>query len=286
MIQIATAPPCGNAAAIMVSPDRGAEAWSLLRRLDDEFDGVDDDEAVVVATGENDDTILDLDNLVNGTPYYYLHYCLTDDAWLPSGSIHSVTPAYRDQPSFQTPDVAGTVRQRLDLGLRAELALKRIGHPSGAIPVLTAPPQIETARLPIVTVMLEQRTSEVRGVGELILADDFEDALWTCHEGWLDRSTLQIIVWALNPDDRARLRNAVQRVLMLNLPIFDHAGLTQIDLAESEAADFESFNAPVYQSVFSFTCLHPAIVIDRVPPINHVESYPNGERPNDNFGSY
>lgn len=279
MIQLASAPPCGNAAAILVSPDPGALAWTLLRRLDDDFVGVDDDEAVVVASGEAEEQILDVGGLSNGTPYYYLHYCLHDDEWLPSGSVHSVTPAYRDQPYFQSPDVAATVRQRLDLGLRAELALQRIGHPAGVIPVLTAPPQIETARLPIVTVMLEQRVSEVRGVGELILPDRFEDALWTCHEGWLDRSTVQIIAWALNPDDRARLRNAIQRVLMLNLPIFDDAGLAQIDLAESEDADFESFNAPVYQSVFTFSCLHPAIVIDRVPPINHVESYPNGERP-------
>ena len=30
--------------------------------------------------------------------------------------------------------------------------------------------------------------------------------------------------------ESARLRNAIQRVLMLNLPIFDDAGLAQIDL--------------------------------------------------------
>ena len=281
MIQLASAPPCGNAAALLVSPDAGALAWSLLRRTDDDFVGVDDDDAVVVATGEGPDQVLDVDGLINGTTYHYLHYCLHDDVWRPSGHVHTVTPAYRDQPYFHLPDVAATVRQRLDLGLRAELALQRLSHPAGAIPVLTAPPQIETARLPIVTVMLEQRVSEVRGVGELILPDRFEEALWTTHEGWLDRSTIQIIGWSLNPDDRARLRNAIQRVLMLNLPVFDNAGFTQIDLQESDDADFESFNAPVYQSVFTLSCLHPAIVIDRVPPINHIESYPNGERPND-----
>ena len=134
--------------------------------------------------------------------------------------------------------------------------------------------------------MLERRASEERGIGELILPDVFEDALWTCHEGWLDRSSIQIVAWALNPADRARLRDAIQRVLMLNLPVFDAVGFAQIDVQETEDADFESFNAPVYQSIFSFSCLHPAIVIDRVTPIHHIESYPNGERSNDSSYSF
>lgn len=286
MIQFASAPPCGNAAAILVSPDAGATSWALLRRLDDGFTDVEDAEAVTVETGVTDDQVLDVDDLVNGITYFYQHFCLVDDVWQVSGDPRSVIPAYCDQPLFHSPDVAATVRQRLDLGLRAELALQRLSHPSGAVPVLSAPPQLEATKPPIVTVMLERRASEARGIGELILPDIFEEELWTCHEGWLDRSTIQIIAWALNPADRIRLRDAIQRVLMLNLPVFDNAGLTQIDIEDSEAFDFETFNAPIYQSVFSFTCLHPAIVIDRVTPIHYVESYPNGERPNDTGYSF
>lgn len=281
MIQLASAPPCGNAAAILVSPDDGATAWALLRRLDDGFTDVEDAEAITVETGVTDDQVLDVGDLVNGTTYFYQHFCLVDGVWRVSGDPRGVIPAYRDQPLFHSPDVAATVRQRLDLGLRAELALHRLSHPSGAIPVLRAPPQIETTKPPVVAVMLERRAAEVRGIGELILPDKFEDELWTCHEGWLDRSTVQIVAWALNPDDRNRLRDAIQRVLMLNLPVWDAFGFTQVDTPESEDFDFESYNAPLYQSVFSFTCLHPAVVIDRVTPIHHIESYPNGERPND-----
>ena len=141
MIQLATAPPCGNAAAILVSPDAGATAWALLRRLDEAFSDVDDAAAVTVETGgANADNVLDIDGLINGTTYFYQHFCLVDGVWQASGDPHSVVPAYRDQPLFHAPDVAAFVRQRLDLGLRAELSLRRISHQDGAILVLSAPP--------------------------------------------------------------------------------------------------------------------------------------------------
>jgi hypothetical protein len=273
MIQIAQAMPCGNAAALLIRPVPGASGWRLLRRTDDEF--TDEDDGLVVESGDDDDagTVVDTDNLINGTTYYYLCFCRFEDTWAASGGFHTVVPHYEDQPDFHSPDPAAFVRLRLDLGLAGELALGRISHSKGRVPVLSAPPQIDQVPLPLVTVMLESRGSEVRAVGEEIIPDIFDagDDLWSEHEGWLDRSRLQIIVWSLNPDERKALRDAVQRVLMLNLPLFDHANFTQIDLNESEQADFQSFNAPVYQAVFDFSCLHPSIVRGRVLPIRHTE---------------
>lgn len=273
MIQIAQAMPCGNAAALLIRPVPGADGWRLLRREDEDF--TDEADGLLVDSGDDDasGTVVDTDNLINGTPYYYQCFCQFEDQWAASGGYHTVTPAYEDQPDFHFPDPAAYVRLRLDLGLAAELALGRIKHSKNRVPVLSAPPQIDQVPLPLVTVMLESRGSEVRAVGEEIVPDIFDasDDLWSEHEGWLDRSRLQIIVWSLNPDERKALRDAVQRVLMLNLPLFDHANFTQIDISESEQADFQSFNAPVYQSVFDVSLLHPSIVRGRVLPIRHTE---------------
>lgn len=82
---------------------------------------------------------------------------------------------------------------------------------------------------------------------------------------------MQIIGWSLNPDDRKRLREAIQRVLMLNLPILDAAGFTLPELSESEQADFQSWNAPMYQTVFTLSCQHPSVVRARRVPIATVE---------------
>jgi hypothetical protein len=273
-INFAHAPPCGNAVSLVVMPDREiplATAWRLLRRTDDEFVGAEDANAVIVADGDETDAmtqVLDYQGLLNGEAYWYQHYLLTDE-WEASGDPVSVTPAYLAEPLYTAPDLATLVRERLALGLAAEVSAGRLRHESGAIPVLSAHPLIDAVKLPVVTVILTDRRAEVRGIGEGVLPDlfDAEQNIWSVYEGWLDRSTVQIAVWSLNHQDRLRLRDAVQRILMLNLPIFDAAGFLTPDLSEADSADFESFNAPAFQSVFTLSCLHTSLVRTKAPAI-------------------
>ena len=267
-INFAHAPPCGNAASLVVMPDRYqpmAVGWRLLRRTDDDFAGADDPAAVRVAEGDDDvemTQVLDYQGLTNGQAYWYQHYLNVDGTWEPSGSPVSVTPAYLAEPLYATPDLASLVRERLALGLAAEVQAGRLRHDSGAIPVLSAQPLIDAVKLPVVTVILTDRRAEVRGIGEGVLPDqyDAEGNFWSVYEGWLDRSTVQIAVWSLNHQDRLRLRDAVQRILMLNLPVLDAAGFLTPELSEADNADFDSFSAPAFQSVFTLSCLHASLV--------------------------
>jgi hypothetical protein len=219
---------------------------------------------------------MDFEGLTNGVPAWYRVYCDDGVTWTASGHAVSVTPAYQSQPNFHSPDVAATIRYRLELGLANELALGNLSHEANAIPVLSAPPLVDTVRFPVVTVNLESRSSMERGIGEQVIEDYFARAedVWNSFEGWLDQSTVRITGWTLNPDDRIRLRDAIQRLLMLNLPVFDAAGFFRIDITQHDTADFESFNAPMYQCVMDFTCIHPALVREQTPPIRHIEVYP------------
>ena len=279
MINFAYAPPWGNATSLVVVPDYsvpGVARWCVVRRTDDDFIGVDDPEAVVVAAGEGDvemTQVLDYQGLTNGQPYWYQHYLHVDGTWAPSGEPVSVTPAYLAEPLYTAPDLAGLVRERLALGLAAEVQAGHLRHESGAIPVLSAQPLIDAVKLPVVTVILTDRRAEVRGIGEGVLPDqwDADGHFWSVYEGWLDRSTVQIAVWSLNHQDRLRLRDAVQRVLMLNLPILDAAGFLTPELSEADSADFESFNAPAFQSVFTLSCLHASLVRAKAPAIRITE---------------
>lgn len=275
MINFSHAPPCGNAASLVVMPDRHAPiatGWRLLRRTDDAFTGADDPTAVVVADGDGDaemTQVLDYQGLTNGQPYWYQHYLRVDGSWTPSGESVSVTPAYLAEPLYAAPDLASFVRERLALGLAAEVQVGRLRHDSGAIPVLSAQPLIDAVKLPVVTVILTDRRAEVRGIGEGVLPDQYhaDENFWSVYEGWLDRSIVQVAVWSLNHQDRLRLRDAVQRILMLNLAIFDAAGFLVPELSEADSADFESFGAPVFQSVFTLSCLHASLVRDKAPAI-------------------
>ncbi len=274
MILFATAMACGNAVSLLLRPATDSVESRVLRRTDDAFAGHDDSNAVLVREWESDEvdeSVVDYADLDNGTAYHYRLYCLVDGEWVVSGDDHIVTPAYVAEPLYSAPDVASLVRERMQLGLNAELLAGRLSHELGHIPVLAVNPSVESVRLPVVTVILELRKADVRGIGEMLIPPEFDGTNWDVTEGWLDRSSVQVAVWALNHEDRLRLRDAVQRVLMLNLPVFDAAGLIEIDITETESSDFESFSAPVYQSVFDFSCLHTALVATQVPPITQVE---------------
>jgi hypothetical protein len=274
MIIYSNAPPCGNASYILLRQDVGADSWVLLRRTDVDFTVYDDADAVIVAEGEDggDYAAVDYSDLANGTEYWYRHYCRVGGDWAASGDPIAVTPAYSAEPLYGAPDVASFVRERVDLGLQAELAAGRLTHEKGRIPVLFINPRVESVTLPVVTVILETRRPEVRGIGEMVIGPAFDsEGFWEDTEGWRDRSVVQVVVWALNHEDRIRLRDSVQRVLMLNLPIFDSAGYDLIEIQESDQADFEMFGAPVYQSIFVFSCQHDALVRTIIPPISDVE---------------
>ena len=284
-INFAHAPPCGNAVSLAVMPvrrgDAWASAWRLLRRTDDAFAGADDPTAVVVAEGDDASelfSVFDYQGLTNGQPTWYQHYVrFGDEPWEPHGDPVSITPAYLAEPLFASPDLAGLVRERLALGLAEEVKVGRLRHETGAIPVLTAQPLIDQVKLPVVTVILTDRRAEVRGIGEGLLPDQFDGEFWSVYEGWLDRSTLQIAVWSLNHSDRLRLRDAVQRILMLNLPVLDAAGYLTPDLSEADSADFENYGAPTFQSIFTLSCLHAALVRDQAIPLRITEVPVNAE---------
>ena len=274
MITFSYAPPCGSAVSLTLRIGPTVEAWRLLRRADADFTGYDDPDAVVVDDGDeccSDPAIFDFAGLTNGVAAFYRVYVREAGVWGASGDPVSVVPAYVAEPLYSSPDLASLLRTRLFDGLRAEVASGRLDHESGAVPVLSANPLLESVRLPVVTAILTTRRAEVRGVGEQVIPDAFENDFWSVFEGWLDRSTVEITVWALNHDDRLRLRDAVQRVLMLNLPVLDAAGFLLPDLSESEGSDFESFAAPIYHSVFTLSCLHAALVRAQVPPIRSLE---------------
>lgn len=274
MISFAYAPPCGSAVSLALRFAASVESWVLLRRADALFAGHDDPDAAGIGDGEDPDamlSVLDFVGLVDGVPAWYALYVQVDGEWSLSGEPVAVTPQYRAEPLHTAPDLADLLRTRLTSGLQAEVLAGRLSHDAGAIPVLSANPLMESIRLPVVTVILATRRAEVRGIGETVAPDAWDGDFWSVFEGWLDRSTVEIVVWAFNHDDRVRLRDAVQRVLMLNLPILDAAGFLLPDLSESDLSDFETYSAPVYRSAFTLSCLHASLVRALATPIRSVE---------------
>lgn len=280
MIQFLHALPAGNAASITLDPH--GVPWVLLRRTDDAFTGYPDASARLISAGdgsESSHTVLDYSGLTNGVPVWYRMYFNVDGVWEANEEPESVTPAYESQPRFQIPDPVTLVRQRLELGLAGEVAAGNIRHSRGAIPVLRSPPVVDNVAFPCVTVLLESTTPEERGIGDIITPDwyDSEADRWESYTGWLDRTRIQIGCWSLNAEERDELRRAVQKILTLNLPIFDDGQMSLIEFPPTEIFDPVSFGVPVYQAVFAFSCLHPSLVRDRYHSIHSVEMYPNGE---------
>ena len=275
--------PHPSGAAVTLRLQCPAMSWVLLRRLDNNFSAYPDPDALQIDSGDGQLAVvelLDYTGLKNGETVWYRMFESQDGvSWSPSGASRSVTPSYESQPQFHSLDPVELVRERLEVGLNGELELGSITHSRGAVPVLRAPPLFDQTVFPCVTVLLTIRSTEHRFIGDNLISDwyDATNGEIETYQGWLDRSRIEVAVWSLNADERAEMRHAVERILLLNQPIFD-AVFSEMDVSQSDRFDAESYNVPVYQAVFEVSALHPAIVRDTVTPINHIETYPYGER--------
>lgn len=228
----------------------------LLRKVVDEFFGVNDPAAVVIYDGAVSRSVLDWHGLVDGQTYYYAVYWKVGNTWLADDTV-AVVPNHTD--TDLSVDVLSVVRERLDAGLRNAVAAGELKGEQGRIMVLTAPPTYDNVGWPVVTVHVNSDSSDQRAVGEGIARDEFRAEPWDWYggEGWLSRWSVAIIGWSLNPDERIALRKIIKRIVVGNLAVFDDAGMLQIDLQQQDIEEFERYSAPVYQSVGTLTCLAP-----------------------------
>ena len=269
--------PIGNAVELLLAVDADTVWLQLLRRPDNAFTGPDDPGATVIYNADRHITpqddrlaLLDTEAIVNGVPLFYRVYGNDGTQWIAS-SIETVTPTQR--LIDRSIDPLLVVRDRLKAGLQAEVAAGRLKPASHKIPVWTAPPQAEVTSWPVVTVRLESDRSAERAIGEMI-DQDYRLAApddWLETEGWLSQVTLQIIGWSQNPDERIALRQALKRIVIGNLPIFASLGLITPDWNQQDSEDFQTFNAPVYQTVGTFTCLAPSMISWTTPAIEQID---------------
>lgn len=244
--------PVGNALQVFLQPPASARYWRILRKASNLFSGPDDPEAIRVHEGE-EKCFLDDQHVVNGVQYFYIAYYRGASSWTPSAVVPAMARATYVDSSV---DAFGVVRSRLEAGLAVEVARGVLKHEAGGIPVLSAPPVYENTRWPVVTVHLDDDAPAERFLGEILDPDEFDEAggFLQAGEGWLANVQLTIIGWTTNPDQRVTLRQAMRRVIVANLPVFDGHGMVNIQFSQKDMEDFETYAAPVYQVMCSFSC--------------------------------
>ena len=258
MITFATPLPVGNAVSVGLSPPTGSALTQVQRNTTGAFAGANDPAATIVFQ-DLDSGFTDFIGLKNGTAYSYGEFNLIGGQWV-AGDVVSATPNASE--TLVSADPLTVVRDRLKAGLAIEVQAGRLQHATGAIPVYTAPPVYSETQWPVVSVHLRADSLSQRGIGEDIWGDELDaiSGTWGSSEGGLSEVALDVYSWALNADVRIALRTSIKRVLLANLPVFEAAGLMQVGFSQSDIEDFESYNAPVYQSVTSFSCLAPSVV--------------------------
>ncbi len=265
MISLVQSLPAGNAIRLFITPPAGAEAVRVLRRTADTFTGPADAGAFLV--GESlDNVVIDTTALVNGQAYFYKPYALVAGSWVAGAAVSGTPNATYQDASAQVVEV---VRERLAAGLLVEVKRGALHHELGKIPVLIASPTFEDTKWPVVTIHVAQDAPEHRWLGEMQQSDWFDPDSdeWIGTEGWLSRVQLNIAGWALNADVRAALRKAIKRIVLANLPVFDEHGMYQVGITQQDVDDFQSYSAPVYQSICQFSCLARSAVTSVDSPI-------------------
>ncbi|WP_288073956.1 hypothetical protein [Pseudomonas sp.] len=269
MISFAQSLAIGNAVRIVLSPPAGATRWRLLRKAADTFTGQDDPAALVVLDSKQTISAVDRQSLTNTSTYFYRVYYLTGSTWSASATVPvTVTSDYQEV----TDDVLTVVLDRINQGLFVEVQRGKLKHPNGRIPVLLAFPFTKEIAWPVVTVHLSSDGSDGRGIGETLAPDEFDGDDWEVGEGWLSRVRLDIIGWSQNAIERQSLRQAIRRVIIANLPVFDSVGMIQIDLSQSDTEEPNSEkNTVIYKSVGSFSCVAPVQIVSKQDEIIDVE---------------
>lgn len=243
----------GNAIRIYLDIPSGVDRWRLLRRTDDAFTCHDDPSAVPVYDGADEECILDVNFLTNGITYHYCLFLRVNGEWV-KDTVRSAVSQNRAIDGGEDPQMF--MRDRLDYGLNELVKAGRLTHPNGRIPVLVAPPTFDGTTFPVVVVQFNTGSSQEYGIGNSFGQDLVDDeARWQVSEGWLSRVQLSITAWSLNQDERIQLRRAVEFIILSNLQVFERYGMQNMEIQQNDAEDYHSYNAPVYQSITTATCL-------------------------------
>lgn len=261
--------PIGNAIQIFLAPPVSAKTWRVLRKTSQDFSGPSDPSATVIFDDINDQTLVDDRHVANGVPYFYRIYYSDGSAWIESDDASATAASTYEDESV---DAMAVLRDRLEAGLKVDVERGRFRSQNGAaVPVLLAPPSLQNTVWPMVTIHLEQDTSEERSAGEARFPDVRDPSgVFIEGEGWLSRVSMAVVGWSLNADERAELRKSIKRVVIGNLPVFDSHGMATVDFSQQDVEDFTSFESPIYQTVGRFSCLVPSLVTDGVDPITDV----------------
>lgn len=274
--------PSGTAIQVVLAPPVGALSWRLLRKTMDDFSGESDVHAVRVVDTQHDKSIVDDLGVINGQAYYYRAYYWNGSVWSASRTGSAI--ASQSFIGIGT-DALMYVRQRVDDGLRSMVAQGILQHPRNHIPVLAGMPSIDDVAFPVVTVTLQHESQQDRFIGEEFDNGEFdaESDTWAESFGWLSRVQINVIGWTFNVEERNTLRRALRSLILVNLPVFDAAGLQQVEFSQQDVDDAQSYNAPIYETVGLFSCLAAAAVAVNEDAIKEVQVAltalaPNGKR--------
>lgn len=263
----------GNALRLFFEPPAGAVQWKVLRKGSDSFSGHDDPSAAVIYEG-NEHVIVDAKFLQNQVMAFYRPFYTSDGVTWTPGPTANGTPAATYVET--TTDVLSFLRERLEAGLKVEVERGNLQSELGYVQVYVATPSLEQdLRFPLVTLHLDDEADSVRGIGDDIagdvyddLTDEFEEA-----EGWLSQVQCSVVGWSLNGDERIELRKALRRLVLANMQVFAAQGWEQISLSmqDVDAVNGE-YPAPIFQIVGSFRCLAPTRVSGSVGTVKTVVS--------------
>lgn len=265
-IAMASALPIGNAIRIALVPPSGTTRTRVLRAEVDSFSGPDDPQAYLAWEGDAPGFV-DA-TAANDTDYWYKPFHKVGGVWIPADSMPGrATASYVDN----SVDALSIVRERMAAGMVIESQRETLIRSEGPIQVLLAPPLYDDTRFPIVTVHLQSGAQGERYLGEVFGGDDkLESGLWVESEGWLERDTIEVIGWCLNPDVRLELRKAIRRIVVGNLAVFDALGLLNVEVSFSDTEDFETYPAAIYQVMCTLTCNAPVTVSGTTDAIDDV----------------
>lgn len=265
----------GSAIRIIVNPETGTGIVrvKIIRNTTGVFIGPTDSNSELVDdrsvnSKESQYGFVDINNLEDGTRYYYACYQYNGTSWIASNakSIISERTMYTvgEDPYLN-------IISRVDLGLKGEIKDKTYISSTGEVPVVTIPPDRNFTNFPTVSIKVVSDEAADWSISNVIIPDKYLSPDWEESVGYFGRMVMEIRGWCNNADNRISLRQSLRRIVQSNLPVWGELGLFNITWSQRDSENYNTFNTPVYSTIGSISFYYVISTARIVSQVNNIE---------------
>jgi len=261
----------GNAIKITIQPLPTTTRFRLLRKTSSTFSGWNDSTAVVAYDTTNISaqfmTFIDIENIVDGTTYYYAVYEYNGTTW----SLINIKSILAEHTKDSVnDDPFSLVVNRFEAGINYEVSSGKFKS-NTPVRLLLSNADVSNHDLPCISIVMESDSFKSGAVNNLMTPDEYLNPDWKESQGYFSSMVVEVSGYASNIDSRNSIRKSIKRIFQSNLDVFSAIGFIDVSWSVSDKEDFKTYGRDLYMTIGRLSFTYLTEVGKRTSQINSVE---------------